>query len=114
VQATTTTKTEDKKMKITKIRDTEIKIENYSWGTLRVISVGSKFSIVIHPEDAARIAELEPTQSITFKEETGSPVIVTRGDEWEASMNLNSRSDTLNFWKGHNNVAIKISRLELN
>tara|TARA_R110000824_G_scaffold139019_3_gene303952 strand:- start:217 stop:528 length:312 start_codon:yes stop_codon:yes gene_type:complete len=101
-----------------KVRDIEIKVEKYSWGILRVIQVGSSKSIVIHPEDASEIAKLKPNERLKFTEETGQTVIVTRGDEWEASMNRAPRSPYLSFTKDHLgpnmvSITVKISALKL-
>lgn len=50
---------------------TLISKRTYNWGTLRIIQKGVNFSVVIHPEHYARIANLVDGQSMSFREETG-------------------------------------------
>jgi hypothetical protein len=50
---------------------TLISKRSYNWGTLRIIQKGVNFSVVIHPEHYAKIANLVDGQSTSFREETG-------------------------------------------
>ena len=48
-----------------------VRIEDYDWGTLRVIQRDNSYTCIIHPEHAERIAAMKPFDSISFIDEQG-------------------------------------------
>jgi len=46
-----------------------VRITEYDWGTLRIVTRGISFSCVIHPEHAELIAALECGDTVEFTDE---------------------------------------------
>jgi hypothetical protein len=46
-----------------------VEIQRYAWGILRVVRVGTHFSIVIHPEAAVKLRRLADGASLRFTDE---------------------------------------------
>ena len=78
-----------------------ISVETYSWGTLRTIRKGSSYTVVIHPEDAKKIAGLY-NGSVTFTDEQGITWTVSR------------LFDCLTFKSNRKSVSLHRDDLQLN